>query len=653
MNRPVALLFVVLSAAPVWAQGGPPFLKTLRTRATFDALSQPSSGIAGAAGAELKFLVSKLQRKKPVCRYFDSKLYPSHYRFAKFELGEAFLLRDFRRDTYFSKNRKFLAGTIAAHDAWLAEDGTRGLYTLGFWPADTVDAEHVALAYQFACDALPFAKGRIRYHPSGNRQRRLYAEQKERLETLGVPVITTEALYDGRDSMALNPGVGIGTLRVLGAEKPKTPVTFRDVVVYRFAPNDLPHVAGVITEEPQTPLSHINLVARQNKTPNAYLKKASQDPRVLALAGKLVRLHVTPGGVEIKAATPAQAQRHWKALRPTKAQRPRRDLRARAIKPLHRVRFKERHAYGAKTTGVAELARVKPALHVPKGYGVPFYYYDRFMKELGFYDAVKALLADPKFTTDPAQRRDALKALRADMKKAKVPKKLAADLEGMHKRFPAGRALRCRSSANNEDLEGFSGAGLYNSYTHRKDEGSITKSIKQVWASLWTYRAFEERSFWRIDHLRAAMGVLVHPNFDDELANGVAVSKNLLAPRWEGTYVNVQKGEQQSVTNPLEAQPDEFVVTAIGPFVRGGEEPTSNGRARETIVLRRSSLLKPGETVLTPAQVLDLDVAVRAIHDHFAPLYHKAGDLDFAVDVEFKIDAGGVLVFKQSRPWVE
>ena len=67
------------------------------------------------------------------------------------------------------------------------------------------------------------------------------------------------------------------------------------------------------------------------------------------------------------------------------------------------------------------------------------------------------------------------------------------------------------------NLRGFSGAGLYDSFTHHPDEGHLSKSIKQVFASLWNFRAFEARDFYRIDHLTTAMGVLVHPNFGDEL----------------------------------------------------------------------------------------------------------------------------------------
>ena len=40
---------------------------------------------------------------------------------------------------------------------------------------------------------------------------------------------------------------------------------------------------------------------------------------------------------------------------------------------------------------------------------------------------------------------------------------------------------RCRSSTNNEDLVGFNGAGLYDSFTHRPDEGlAVIRKISQM-----------------------------------------------------------------------------------------------------------------------------------------------------------------------------
>ena len=89
----------------------------------------------------------------------------------------------------------------------------------------------------------------------------------------------------------------------------------------------------------------------------------------------------------------------------------------------------------------------------------------------------------------------------------------------MHATYPEGQSLRYRSSTNNEDLPGFNGAGLYDSKTQNPDEtveDGIDKSLKGVFASLWTFRAFTERDFHRIDHTVAAMGVLVHPNYSNE-----------------------------------------------------------------------------------------------------------------------------------------
>ena len=86
-------------------------------------------------------------------------------------------------------------------------------------------------------------------------------------------------------------------------------------------------------------------------------------------------------------------------------------------------------------------------------------------------------------------------------------------------KFPDRRAIRCRSSTNNEDLPGFSGAGLYDSKTQPLD-----KCLKQVFASVWNLRAYLEREYYRIDHLATAMGVLLIPNTENEQVNGVAVS---------------------------------------------------------------------------------------------------------------------------------
>ncbi len=214
--------------------------------------------------------------------------------------------------------------------------------------------------------------------------------------------------------------------------------------------------------------------------------------------------------------------------------------------------FEDWTSFGVKAANVAVLGTFEfPEGTVPDGFSVPFYFYDEFMKHNGFYDDIETMLADPDFQTDFATQESELKKLRKAIKKADVPEWMTTALTTMHATFPEATSLRYRSSTNNEDLPGFNGAGLYDSKTQHPDEteeDGIAKSLKQVYASLWNFRAFIERDFHRIDHLKAAMGVLVHPNYSDELRNGVAVSFDPISGRDGSYYVTRRSARTWSPT---------------------------------------------------------------------------------------------------------
>ena len=154
-------------------------------------------------------------------------------------------------------------------------------------------------------------------------------------------------------------------------------------------------------------------------------------------------------------------------------------------------------------------------------------------------------------------------------------------------------------------------------------------------ASLWTFRAFTEREFYRIDHLAAAMGVLVHPNYKDELANGVAVS---FGPVYgsDTYYVNTQLGEDL-VTNPeAYSVPEEILLRRSGTYT----------------VLATSNLVEHGQLLMRDEQLRQLREHLEVIHDHFAGLYNPGPGEPFAMEIEFKITSDNILAIKQARPWV-
>jgi len=106
----------------------------------------------------------------------------------------------------------------------------------------------------------------------------------------------------------------------------------------------------------------------------------------------------------------------------------------------------------------------------------------------------------------------------------KVP---ASAVAAVQKAFKAGARIMVRSSANCEDLQAISGAGLYDSIANVKsdDADAVSQAINRVWQSLWTKRAALSRRAAGMKHTEAAMGVLVQEMVAGDLSF-IAFSSN-------------------------------------------------------------------------------------------------------------------------------
>ena len=511
---------------------------------------------------------------------------------------------------------------------------------------DTVDRVYTALAAN-----IPAVKGSLmmwvrNYQvPHVQPQLPLYRESR-------IPLLFNADVYGRRSFEVLNPGTAYGLLRFMTPEDRPHP---RDIVIYETLPNNLPLVSGVITTVPQTPLSHVNLRAVQNDIPNFYLRDVLDELGTRDLLGSYVRLEVQGGGgygthieYSIRAATMEEVDAHFEDSRPEEIQILERDLSVTGITPLSDIGFDDQDAFGVKAANVAELGKLGfPQGTIPDGFAIPFHFYDEFMQHNGFYQLVVAMLEHPEFQADMEVQRSVLRRLRSSIEDGDLPGWMLEAIRDMNTRFDAafgeGLNRRYRSSTNNEDLPGFNGAGLYDSKSQKpsEDREDLAKSLKQVYASLWSYRAFIEREFHRVDHMTAAMGVLVHPSYRNELVNGVAASFDPTPGAGEGTYyVNSQLGEDM-VTNPeAYSLPEEL---RLG-------EGLAGGRGYE--VIKTSSLLEPGTLLMTGGQIEQLRLHLAEIHNHFHGLYGPAPGERFAMEIEFKITSDNRLAIKQARPWV-
>ena len=530
-----------------------------------------------------------------------------------------------------------MIGEMVYHPKAVAPDGSLGVYRFQFGANDVYSFKEISYAFTVLAASMPLLEDNLAYYPMWSKAVPRYHKDQSLYDDSRVDVLLAEDIAFDLDFISLNRGRGFGFLRAMSLGERPNP---RDIVIYDALPNELPRVAGIITTVPQTPLSHVNLRAVQDGVPNAFIRDALEAPDIEGLIGSYVQYLVGSTSYYVFAASPAEVDAHYADSRPSEPQTPERDLTVTEITPLSDIEFDDWNAFGVKAANVAVLGTLDfPENTVPDGYAVPFYFYDEFMKHNGFYDDVKELLADPNFQSDFDTQESKLKKLRKKIKKGETPEWMTGALEEMHAGFPAGTSLRYRSSTNNEDLPGFSGAGLYDSKTQHPDEteeDGIAKSLKQVYASLWNFRAFTEREFYRVDHLAAAMGVLVHPNYSDELANGVAVSFDPIRMRYGNYYVNSQLGEDL-VTNPdAHSAPEEILLH------QGGEYT----------VLATSNQVQRGQLLMSDAQMDQLRRHLELIHDEFAELYGIEGDEPFAMEIEFKITSDDILSIKQARPWV-
>jgi hypothetical protein len=309
-------------------------------------------------------------------------------------------------------------------------------------------------------------------------------------------------------------------------------------------------------------------------------------------------------------------------------------------------------AYGGTAGNFAVFTYMDTAkVKYEKAFAIPISHYRRHMRNNGLDDSVDAMLADSVFRADPAERERRLASLREAIQAAPIDSAfwnlLNAKLDG---KFPGVERFRFVSSSNAEGLDGFTGAGLYESRTGGRGgpSQSIRKALAGVWSGLWTFNAFEERSIRDIDHKTVGMGVMVQEERNGAEAEGAAITVNPYDPPGyqPGFYVNVRAGEGSGSRPILKGAMDQYIY-----------HYTMTGQP--IIMLSRADTSATGATVLTAAQSNALGTALLVIFDFFQSVYGERSQDGYGMGAEFKLarlagEAPGakpVIIMKKVSPY--
>lgn len=650
--------------------------------AAFDALGVADTTELGAVRS-LKFYIEALD-EAPRVYFQNTKQFARHVDFVQLGLGRPISAPAFEFATQ-GPARTAIVGTLIARDGLKVRvrDGELDSpFTLEFFPSDDLTPEQALLAHRLIEERLGFAElagdtRRLAYVPASARSEAELAAQEAEYRRRDARFAKQSELYAGIGEQVLNPGLSYGTLRRLSPEDLATlVVSRRDILLLTRLPNDLPLVGGTITEELQTPLAHVNLAARARGTPNIAVPGAPNDERIAPWLDKLVRFEVGATSFSLREASLDEARQFWDGEQ-HEPLAPESDDEFAGLPSFEQLGFADSLRVGAKAANLAELRRLLGEL-APHGFAVPFSAFLAYLRENlvtaelcaeadtdcraearpepcasadqlcgagveahdTFETLLTRLLADDAFRADTAVRSACLAMLRVLVEHGEVDPAFGDALDARVAELFGDAAVRLRSSTNVEDLAEFSGAGLYESYSAAASgDHRASLRIRKVWASTWTFAAFEERSLWNVTESAVRMGVAVNQAFGTELANGVLITDNLSAPSSPGYYVNVQAGEVL-VANPENGATPE-VFSAV---------PLANGRY-ETVRQRYSSL-SPDTALLSDEEVQLLAQTAQQVEAHFASLYGSTPNR-IALDLEFKfLPPDRALVIKQVRPYL-
>src|ERR1051325_10078960 len=515
------VLFVLLVANTVRAQKS---LPAIRSQADFDKISVTYDANTPYALPHVMIVIDRQNSNK--IYYVNKKRYSFHKDFVNGTYLSLERGREFFVNNYLKPNRRFILGTLAYQTPVKR-------WTFEFWEGDLIPSDQIQLAYEVINKTF-FAP--VAFKPNSLRQ-----DEASR-NLAGIQRVLQSDIAKEQAYQALNIAKGLGRIHIIPKLDDHVEIGFNEILVLDEVPVQLPPVAGIITSQPSTPLSHINLLAKGLGIPNAYIINAKE--LLKQYDGWWVSFETLRENYTIKRADINQLREYQRRqAERLDVMKPRYNLSETRLLSLNQQRARASLAFGGKSANLGEVMNARlPGIVVPNGFTIPFYYYDEFIKQNNLDDVIFGLLNDQKFVHDPAYRREQLVLLRQKIESAEFdPHLRRMVLERVAREYP-GKGLFVRSSSNSEDLPNFSGAGLYTTVPNVRGDQQLIDAIKKVWASLWNFEAYEARERANVDHSKIFMAVLLQEGINSE-SSGVMISTDPFDNDNRGAiYISAKRG---------------------------------------------------------------------------------------------------------------
>ena len=568
--------------------------------------------------------------------------------------------------------RAYAVGSIIQFPDPTADKPAHWLLELEY--TDVRTAPQIAQYFERIAQTVPAEVARnLQWVIRSPEQERVAQEMIAQKLPFGDRVVHYSDLVPAGQTTVYSEGITAGKLLYIGEQGSAQlgDATDGDIIVTEHVPDWLPPASALLTSSPQTPLAHVNLLARNRGIPNASLSGIHLDPGIRQAARVRAPAIVIAQGNELRVVLISDAQyKQWKSLRSKPATAVVAvdlasipytvDLRELAKTATTTADFDRwRPIIGGKSTGFLSLLSVPELSAPPDVMAITVRAYIEHVAPLR--PLLEVMLADKEFAkssrarflvlegpeeyakfftladdkaymdqfiaTHPAGSAagDLLAAggVRAYVRSLPInPETLAVITKSLRETFgyyDTSVALRFRSSSSVEDIEGFNGAGLYTSYSgflyaqlqSGKDaDRTVEDAIKKTWGSYWGFEAFEERRLENVDHLSGAMGISVHARFNDdqERNNGVA------------TFTFLRGGGPDDAVLKINVNPGVIAVTNPDPNASDLPEVIEithiTGRV-PTIRRVSESTLSPGTQVFDDAAALELFRQTSAVAAHW------------------------------------